>query len=113
MGAMGTTGTRAEGMVETGAKGIAEMDVASVVRGVTMGIVVSAATSGSSKVFAIRGTNMQSGWRLYYKVRQIIIKGRRKKKAMRKGEGKNLTNIRDTYPWSQSHDHHPPPPYQN
>ena len=80
--------TSAEGMAETGAKGMAEMTTAGAARGVTIGITMLAAISGSSRVSAIRATDIQNEWRLQQKVRQIHIKGRRKKKAMTKGEGK-------------------------
>jgi len=80
IGTVGTAKTSAEGMAKTSAVG-AEGEV-------VVGIAVSAATSGSSKVSVIRRIDIQNEWRLHQEVIQMHIKGRRKKKAMIKGEKK-------------------------
>ena len=49
---------------------------------------MSATTFGSLKVSAIKRTDMQNELRLHREVMQIHIKGKRKKKAMTKGEEK-------------------------
>ena len=59
-GAMGMTETDTVGTAETGAEGMAKMGVASAAGEVVVGISMSAATPDSSKVFAIRGMDMQN-----------------------------------------------------
>ena len=49
---------------ETGTEGMAETNAIGVAREVAVGISVSTATPGSSKVFAIRRTDMQNKGRL-------------------------------------------------
>lgn len=51
--------TGAVGMAETGAEGTVEMGATSTTGQVTAGIVVSVATTGSSKVSAIKRTDIQ------------------------------------------------------
>ena len=84
---MARTGANTVGTIETGVKGVVEIGVASAAERVAVGITMSAATFGSSKVSTIRRTDIQNEWRLHQNVIQIYIKGRRKK-AMIKGEGK-------------------------
>ena len=96
IGIVGTAGTSAVrmakigivGTAKTGAEGMAKTSAAGAAREVAVGIAVSVATSGSSKVSAIRRIDIQNEWRLHQEVVQIHIKGRRKKKAMIKGEEK-------------------------
>ena len=84
---MARTGANTVGTIETGVKGVVEIGVASAAERVAVGITMSAATFGSSKVSTIRRTDIQNEWRLHQNVIQIYINGRRKK-AMIKGEGK-------------------------
>ena len=60
VGAVEIARTGVVGMVETGAEGMAEMGATGAAREVVVGISVFAATSGSSKVSAIRGRDMQN-----------------------------------------------------
>ena len=53
-------GTGVVGMAETGAKGMVETGVTGATREVVVGISVSAATPGSSKVSAVKGRDMQN-----------------------------------------------------
>lgn len=48
------------GMAELGAEGMVEIGTAGVAGGMTIGIAVSTATSGLSKVFAIKRIDMQN-----------------------------------------------------
>ena len=75
---MARTGASTVGTTETGVEGVVEIGVASVAEGVAVGITVSAATFGSSKVSTIRRTDIQNEWRLHQGVMQIHIKGRRR-----------------------------------
>ena len=59
-GAGGMTETGVEGMAETSTEGIVETGAIGAAREVAVGIFVSAATLGSSKVFAIRRMDMQN-----------------------------------------------------
>ena len=90
MGAVGMAGTNAGtvGATETSTVGTAEIGAAGAAGGVVVGITVSATTFGSLKVSAIKRTDMQNELRLHREVMQIHIKGKRKKKAMTKGEEK-------------------------
>ena len=88
MGAVGMEEIGAKGIAEIGAEGVARTSVTGAAGGLTVGIAVSAATFGSLKVSAIKRTDMQNELRLHREVMQIHIKGKRKKKAMTKGEEK-------------------------
>ena len=84
------------GMIEEGVEGTIEIDTvdmaetgaAGVVGEGVVGIAVSAAISGSSRIFVIKRMNMQNKWILHQEVKQIHIKGKGKKMAMIKGEEK-------------------------
>ena len=60
VGAVEIAGTGVVGMAETGAEGMAETGVTGATGEVAVGIFVSAATPGSSKVAAVRGRDMQN-----------------------------------------------------
>ena len=60
VGAVEIAGIGVVGMTETGAKGMAEMGATGATREVVVGIFVFAATPGSSKVFTVRGRDMQN-----------------------------------------------------
>ena len=78
----------AKGIAKIGAEGVAGTSATGAAGGLTVGIAVSAATFGSLKVSAIKRIDMQNELRLHRKVMQIHIKGKRKKKAITKGEEK-------------------------
>ena len=88
MGAVGMVEIGAKGIAEIGAEGVAGTNATGAAGGLTVGITVSATTFGSLKVSAIKRTDMQNELRLHREVMQIHIKGKRKKKAMTKGEEK-------------------------
>ena len=88
MGAVGMVEISAKGIAEIGAEGVAGTSATGAAGGLTVGIAVSAATFSSLKVSAIKRTDMQNELRLHREVMQIHIKGKRKKKAMTKGEEK-------------------------
>ena len=88
MGAVGMVEISAKGIAEIGVEGVAETSATGAAGGLTVGIAVSAATFGSLKVSTIKRTDMQNELRLHREVMQIRIKGKRKKKAMTKGEEK-------------------------
>ena len=75
-------------MAETGSVGVAEIGAADVAGIGAVGIAMSAAISGSSRIFVIKRMNMQNKWILHQEVKQIHIKGKGKKMAMIKGEEK-------------------------
>ena len=76
---MARTGASIVGTTKTGVEGVVEIGVASAAEGVAVGIIVSAATFGSSKVSTIRRTDIQNEWRLHQNVIQIYIYKREKK----------------------------------
>ena len=88
IGTIGTVEIDAKGITEADPKGVVETGAASVAEEVTVGIIMPAATSSSSKVFVIRRIDIQNQWRLHQEALQIYIKG--KKKAMIKSEEKNF-----------------------
>ena len=88
MGVTSAVGTGVVGTVEVGTADMAEMGVKCMAGGVAVGIAMSAATSSSLKVSAIRRTDIQNKGRLHQKVIYIYIymymyiKRRRKRRAM-------------------------------
>ena len=88
IGTIGTVEIDAKGITEADPKGVVETGAAGVAEEVTVGIIMSAATSSSSKVFVIRRIDIKNQWRLHQEALQIYIKG--KKKAMIKSEEKNF-----------------------
>ena len=96
MGVTSAVGTGVVGTVEVGTADMAEMGVKCMAGGVAVGIAMSAATSSSLKVSAIRRTYIQNKGRLHQKVIYIYtyiyiyiyiymymyIKRRRKRRAM-------------------------------
>ena len=65
------TGVGAVGMAEAGTVGMAETGAVDAAGGVAVGIVMFVTTSGSSKVFAIRRTCIQSKGRLHQLCRYV------------------------------------------
>ena len=73
MGVTSAVGTGVVGTVEVGTADMAEMGVKCMAGGVAVGIAMSAATSSSLKVSAIRRTDIQNKGRLHQKVIYIYI----------------------------------------
>ena len=101
-GVVGMIETDIVGTAETGAEGMAETGATGATGEVVVGISVSVATPGSSKVSAIKGMDIQNKGRPQQRVTQTHMYKNEITKKKKKGGRRKLNNIKRHIPMNSA-----------